>query len=395
MTREYRYISADSHLEIDSKRWIHRMPAQYRDRAPRVVRLPDGSDAWLVEGRPLREVPSDLYGGKGRETWQPFAQNYDSTPGTGSPEQRLREQDQDGIDAEFLFPGVSGPPMWRAITDDDAYLSVVKAYNDFLAEEYCSVAPDRLFGLGSIPWTGVDDAIAEMERCAKMGLKGVALSAFPSGKGHPTPEDDRFWAAALDMQMPLTVHEELDRSGPRGGQLMVYPNAAPAMVKRVANSSLRELAGQVARFARLGGLNAVQLTLAGVFDRFPDLQLFFAETQLGWIPFFLEMADVRYERHSAWGEELLGVKALPALPSEIIKQHCSWGFQHDQTGIDLRHRIGVDRVMWATDFPHQDSEWPRSMELIADQFAQVPADEKQKMVVGNAIKYFHLDAVPA
>jgi predicted TIM-barrel fold metal-dependent hydrolase len=132
-----------------------------------------------------------------------------------------------------------------------------------------------------------------------------------------------------------------------------------------------------------------------VFERFPDLQLFFAETQLGWIPFFLEMADVRYERHSAWGEELLGVKALPALPSEIIKQHCSWGFQHDQTGIDLRHRIGVDRVMWATDFPHQDSEWPRSMELIADQFAQVPADEKQKMVVGNAIKYFHLDAVPA
>src|SRR3954467_12968745 len=83
MTREYRYISADSHLEIDSKRWVHRMPAQYRDRAPRVVRLPDGSDAWLVEGRPLREVPSDLYGGKGRETWQPFAQNYETTPGTG------------------------------------------------------------------------------------------------------------------------------------------------------------------------------------------------------------------------------------------------------------------------------------------------------------------------
>jgi uncharacterized protein len=393
--RTYRYISADSHLEIDSKSWIPHMPAQYRDRAPRVVRLPDGSDAWLVEGRPLREVPSDLYGGKGRETWQPFGQNYETTAGTGPAEQRLREQDQDGIDAEVLFPGVSGPPMWRAITDDDAYLAVVHAYNDYLAKEYCSVAPDRLIGLGAIPWTGVDDAIAEMERCAKMGLKGVALGAFPSGKGRPSPEDDKFWAAALDMKMPITVHEELDRNGPRGGPLMQYPNADPGLMKRVANSSLRELAGQVARFARLGGLNAVQMTLDGVFDRFPDLRIFFAETQLGWIPFFLEMADVRYERHHLWAEELLNVKPLKAAPSEYIKQYCYWGFQHDQTGIDLRHRIGVDRVMWATDFPHQDSNFPHSMELVEKQFAGVPEDEKRKMVVGNAIEYFHLDAVPA
>ena len=395
MTRTYRYISADSHLEIDSKSWIPRMPAQYRDRAPRVVRLPDGSDAWLVEGRPLREVPSDLYGGKGRESWQPLRQNYETTAGTGPAEQRLREQDQDGIDAEVLFPGVSGPPMWRAITDDDAYLAVVRAYNDYLAQDYCSVAPDRLIGLGAIPWTGVNDAIAEMERCAKMGLKGVAIGAFPSGKGHPNPEDDRFWAAALDLRMPITVHEELDRHDRRGGQLMTYPNADPGIMKRVANSPLRELAGQVARFARLGGLNAVQMTLDGVFDRFPDLRIFFAETQLGWIPFFLEMADVRYDRHHFWAEELLGVKPLKAPPSDYIKEFCFWGFQHDQIGIDLRHRIGVDRVMWATDFPHQDSNWPHSMELVERQFAGVPEDERRKMVVGNAIEYFHLDAVPA
>src|SRR2546427_12339217 len=109
MARAYRYISGDSHLEIDSKNWVPRMPAKHRDRAPRVVRLPDGGDAWMVEGQPLQEVPTDLFGGKPLETYRPFAQNYETTAGTGSPEQRLREQDVDGVDAEILFPGVSGP----------------------------------------------------------------------------------------------------------------------------------------------------------------------------------------------------------------------------------------------------------------------------------------------
>src|SRR5207302_5338242 len=121
MARSYRYISGDSHLEIDSKNWIPRMPAKHRDRAPKLIRLPDGGDAWLVEGKPLREVPNDLYGGKGREVWLPFGQSYENTPGTGSPEQRLREQDMDGIDAEVFFPGASSPSLWRSIKDDDAY----------------------------------------------------------------------------------------------------------------------------------------------------------------------------------------------------------------------------------------------------------------------------------
>ena len=80
------------------------VPKQYRDQAPRLVRLPDGSDAWAIEGQPLRQVPFDLYGGKGRDVWKPYGQNYATTPGTGPAEQRLKEQDIDGIDAEVLFP---------------------------------------------------------------------------------------------------------------------------------------------------------------------------------------------------------------------------------------------------------------------------------------------------
>ncbi len=392
MPRTYRYVSGDSHLEIDSKVYLDRVPAEHRDRAPKVVRLPDGGDAWLVEGIPLREVPSDLYGGKGRDAWRPIGQAYETTPGTGTPEQRVREQDQDDIDAEVLFPGVSGPSLWRNIADDDAYKAVVRAYNDYLGEEYCPVAPDRLIGLGVIPWTGVDDAIAEMEHCAKMGLRGVCLGAFPSGGGRPTPADDRFWAAALEMGMAVTAHEEFNRNGPRGGALLNYPNAQKQYIGRLANNPLREIAGQVAKYARLGGVNAVQLTLDGVFDRFPELKIFFAETQIGWIPFFLEGADIRYGRHMPWARDLLGFKPLDRMPSEIIREHCFWGFQHDRVGVEMRHHIGVNRLIWATDFPHQDSEYPYSMGIVEDNFAGVPDDERYAMVAGNAIEYFKLAA---
>src|SRR4051812_28724406 len=127
MARHYRYISGDSHLETDSKNWIPRVPAEHRDRAPRLIRTADGADAWLVEGSPLRQNASDIYGGKGRDAWAPYGQRYDETPGTGPAEQRLREQDTDGIDAEVLFPGQqAGPRLWRNITDDAAYRAVVR-----------------------------------------------------------------------------------------------------------------------------------------------------------------------------------------------------------------------------------------------------------------------------
>jgi uncharacterized protein len=396
MSSDYRYVSGDSHLEIDSKWWIDRVPAAHRDRAPRVVRLQDGGDAWLIEGRPLREVPSDLYAGKSRGGWRPLGQNYETTAGTGSPQQRLREQDTDGIDAEVLFPGASGPGLWSAIDDRDAYLGVVRAYNDFLAEDYCSVDPDRLIGLGVIPWTGVDDAIAELKHCASMGLKGVHLGVFPNGKGRPMPEDDRFWASALDLNMPVAVHEEFDRSGSRGGPLLDYSRATPEMRRRLGNNINRELAGHVSKFGRRGFVNAVQMVLDGVFDRFPNLKIFFAETQVGWIPFALEMADVRFERHARWAEELLAWQPLQrfSVPSDYIREHCYWGFQHDFFGMQVRHNIGVERVIWAVDFPHQDSEWPESMKLIERQFAGVPDDEKRRMVARNAIDFFHLDAIP-
>ncbi len=394
MARRYRIISGDSHLEVDSKYWIDRVPAEHRDRAPRLVRVPDGGDAWLVEGVPLRRNSSDIYGGKGRDVWQPFGQRYEDTPGTGPGEQRIKEQDMDGVDAEVLFPGQqAGPRLWRAIADDDAYRAVVRAYNDWLAEDYCSVDRDRLIGVGVLPWSGGDDAIAEMEHCAKVGLKTVALGRLPSGRSYPTPEDDRFWSAAVAMRMPITVHVEFNRDGSGAGPLFKYPRVPKELGDAVGNAGIvSQLAN--AKFARLGATNAVQLIFAGVFDRFPTLHIDFAENQIGWIPHFLEMADERYDRHYAWAERLLGMERLERTPSDYIREHCYWGFQHDMVGVELRRHMGVDRLIWASDFPHQESDWPDSMRVLEHNFAGVPEAERHRMVCGNAIEFFHLDALP-
>jgi predicted TIM-barrel fold metal-dependent hydrolase len=381
----YRFISGDTHLEVPAQRWTCRVPEKFRDRAPRTVRLANGADGFLIEGQPVRENAFDLYGGKGREAWGPFGQTYESTPGTASAQDRLKCLDLDGMDGEVLFPPVvTGPRAWRNVQDDDAYLALVRAYNEFVAEEYAAEAPERLLAIGVIPVASLAEAIVEMDHCALLGLKGVMLSAFPSGRGYPTPEDDVFWAEALKIRMPLTIHIDLDRSGPRSGPLMVYEKQA----------GVADIAGQVARFAQRGAVNAVQLILAGVFDRFPDLRILMAENQIGWVPTFMTVADERYDRHIYWAQHLLGFQALPnGHPSDYVRRHVLWGFQRDPAGVELRHWMGVENLVWGSDFPHQESEYPHSLSVIEQNFRNVPESERHAMVCGNIATFLGLETL--
>jgi len=392
VTRLYRYISADSHLEIDSKHWLDRVPEKYRDLAPRLVSQADGSDAWIIGDTIKRPAAAaDLYGGKGRDQYVPFHGRYEGTPGTGSAEQRLREQDRDGIDAEVLFPSQQGgPKLWRRIENDGAYKAVVRAYNSWLAEEYCAVDPARLISVGVLPLVdNVSDVIAELNYCANIGFKTVLLQGFPSGKPYPSQNDDVFWHRALELDMPISVHVDLDRTGGRKGPLFKYPNESTEILQKLTH----DLVDQVGRFGPVrgnGSIAAVQWVLSGLFDRFPSLRIFFAENQIGWIPFFLQGADVRYDRHRYWADRLLGLKPLQRPPSEYIREYFYWGFQFDRIGVELRHKINVDRLMWGSDFPHQESDWPESLKIIEKNFAGVPDVERRKMVCGNAVEFFRL-----
>jgi predicted TIM-barrel fold metal-dependent hydrolase len=390
-------LSSDGHLEVLPERWTPRMPAGYRAKAPRTVRLPDGGDALVVDGQEPRPVNFiDLRGGRTNETWQPFGVRVEDTAGVGPPEQRLREQDMDGLAAEVLFPNmVMGPRLWRLIAADDAYRAAVRAYNDWLAEEYCAVAPDRLIGLGVIPWTCLDDAIAELTHCARLGLKGVMLGVFPAGKAYPTPDDDRFWSAALDLGMPLTVHVGFDRQGPRASQpTFEYPGADPAVLERVGP---RKIVDWVAlNFMGMpSALSLAQTILSGVFDRLPDLRIFFAETRLGWVPFWMEEADYWYERHRHWAARLLHFKPLRERPSDYVRRHIAFSVQHvERVAIELRHHLGPEHVMFATDFPHIECDWPNTRPFAERLFAGVPAAEAYRIGAGNMLKFFRLEDTP-
>jgi predicted TIM-barrel fold metal-dependent hydrolase len=382
MARDYQIISGDSHLEVRADRWTHRVPAAYQDVAPRMMTLDDGADAIIVPGGKPAHNPMDLYGGKGRDEWRPYGERYEDTPGTGSPEQRVGEMDLDGVDAEVLYPSVNcGATVWEQIPDPEAQKAVFHAYNAWLAEEYCAAAPDRLFGVGTIPRTGLDDALAELRYAKDAGLKAVVLRAFPTGRSKPSLEDDAFWQAALDMSMPVTIHVTMAGIQAVPGGLVDFPREADIALHT-------DLAHQLARFGRGGASNVVQLILSGVFDRFPALHINMSENQIGWVPLFMETGDIRYGRHIGWTAELQGYTPLSRPFSEYVREHFYWGFQQDTSGVELRHHMGVDRLIWGSDFPHVESEWPHSKQVLEANFAKIPADETSRMLCGNAREFF-------
>jgi predicted TIM-barrel fold metal-dependent hydrolase len=315
--------------------------------------------------------------------------DYDNTPGCGSAEQRLREQDQDGIDAEIIFAlGIRN----RAIRDKTAFIAIIRGFNDYMVEEYCAIDPDRLIGMAVLPNIGAEDDIAEMERCKRLGFKAAWLSTYPSGKSYPTVEDDRFWAAALDIDMRIVVHTSFPAHvGSRETALFKYPQE-PEGEQRPPTDFVQRLARQGPYHT--GCVEASQMVVAGVFERFPQLQIYWAENNVGWLPYFYEQIDHEYSVNRFWAERHLGLPRLKRLPSEYFREHAYWGFFEDHVGVRLRHEVGVDRMMWSTDFPHVVTRWPNSLKVMESQMAGVPADELRKMVAGNAIKFFRLDHEP-
>lgn len=392
---EYRCISADSHLEVRPDRYTPRIPAKYRDRAPKVITLEDGTLAVLQEGKPFELLISSISCGKPYEERHPFdplpGDDYDTSPGTGTPERRLEEQDTDGVDAEVLFPGNVGPNFWRGIKSDEAFKAVVRAFNDWLAEEYCQANPDRLIGLGVIPMTNLEDAIEELRHCKKIGLKGVVMNSFPSCFPHTVPEDDRFYEEALDLEMPLTIHVAFgfpQRGAPPPRKPAYdYPKMATNLEIPVP-----DMVDRINKYGFRGAIQAVQLMFSGVFDRFPNLKIYIAEVQIGWLPHWMDQLDNEYGRQRYWIERVLGVPQLPRPLSEYAREHFFWGFNRNPAGVRIaKAELGLDKVMWASDFPHLESDWPNSRKVIDECCKGLDESEKRLVTVDNAVNYFHLN----
>ena len=373
--RKYQVISADGHVEVPPEAWVKYVPSQHKDRAPRLIKLPQGGEGWVVEGMPMLHNGQNISGGKPIKFRNDSYYNPDGSPaaGAGPAQQRLREQDLDGVDAEVLYPPVFATRFIEGIADKRAYLSMVQAYNTFLGQEYCAVAPDRLIGNGVIPITGIDDAVAEMKRCQELGLRSVSLHEFPNGGGGPAPEDDRFWETALDIGMRISPHKTFGSE----------PKARVSMGEGTGNA---DFSWAMAKALDTSLYPIVQMMLAGVFERFPELRLYFAETHAGWIPYDFFKLDDYYSIYKPWfGEQ------LKRPPTDYIRQHCLFSFIRDPIAMKLRDFLPWENLMWGSDFPHSVGSYPESRKWLAIIFEDVPEHIKRKVLLENPADFFGLD----
>ncbi|HEY3115174.1 MAG TPA: amidohydrolase family protein [Chloroflexota bacterium] len=389
MARTYTVISGDSHLDLPPDPWRDHIPAKYREHGPRTVHLESG-DAIQMGDRKPNSIGYTRSVNVSKEQLHLQVPRFGTAGGTGGPDQRVQEQDQDGIDAEVLFSRVG---YLRQAPDIETYLALMHAYNEYLGQEYQAAAPDRLIPMGVVPTSGVEDAVRELEHCAQVGLRGVAIDKFPSGKGLPTPEDDKFWVAALDLNLAITQHTVGGSTRMTGRDEPTFSyKKGPAPGEEDSAFAADPMRHWFFRFCGDAACAPVQMAFAGVWDRFPRLRIYWAETLIGWLEYALYQMDDHYERYKYLGESLYGLDRLERQPSEYIKEHCLWGFLSDPIGIKHRHEsVGPEKLIWGSDFAHAASDWPNSRKAIERDFDGVPPDERHEMLAGNVIRLFALN----
>jgi predicted TIM-barrel fold metal-dependent hydrolase len=366
-------LSSDSHVFEPPDLWTTRIERAFRDRAPRIERV-YGFDEIIVERDQVLsgiglisnagarfEAPETI-SGRGR---------FEDVPRGGyDPHQHLADMRLDGIAGEVLYP--SQGLFYFRVKDGALMSAIFRAYNDWLAE-FCCTDPSRLKGIAMINLDDVRDGIAELERSAKLGLAGAMISELPmDDRRYDQPEYETFWAAAEALGMPLSLHTATRRQG------------------KIRGSGPRTLRDASSRATKAFGpaTSLCDLIFSGVFERYPRLTVAVVEFELSWAPHLLDSMDYTYrERH----EEAIYRFKDGMRPSDFFHKNVVLSFQEDAIGIRLRDVIGVDNMMWGSDYPHSESTFPRSREILAEILTGVPADEQARIVGGTTARVYGFD----
>jgi len=372
MARRYELISADSHVLEPPHLWTTYVPKKFHDKVPRVVPDGEGGEAWQF-APDIPPAPIGIYASAGRKheevrwTGVTFAA---ANQGNFRGEPRLQEQDVDGVDAEVLYGSARMMSHFFSDPDPEFQLAGVQAYNNWLAEEIVKVDPRRLIGLACIPALDTHAAIKELERCLKLGFKGAWINTFPSVGEKIGPADDPFWEVCEKNGVAVHIHVRITRKvarpkpkGKRGDDLTGLANVGAA-------DAITDLP---------------EIISSGVHDRFPKLKWVAVETGSGWIPYILEQLDDRWWRNRWW----LPVK-LRHEPSYYYRNNWLSAFMVDHYAVRNRHVLGVDNLLWSTDYPHHGCDWPETRKTVDEMFRGVPDDERWKMTAGNAIELYGL-----
>ncbi len=387
---EYRCISADCHIDLN---WLphdlfvaHASQAM-KERMPYVVQGPNGPQ-WVTNAG----VNFGLANGKGgrgaTSSGRPYVPgteyHVDRMASTGlyadgeqgicrptTPQLRLQDQDRDGIQCEVLY-GLLG--TGNKMTDREAAIELYRIYNDWLAD-FCSYNRNRLVGLASIPSHDIDVAVAEIRRTAKLGLSGIDISTSYQMKPLWHPMWDPLWQVADEVNLPVHFHTTGQPPDP------ALTDDLPEAVKMSAFAT--KVAG--------GQLHVANILAAvihnGALERYPNLRIVFAESGVGWIPYVLDRMDYEYE------DKFKGHVPLKMRPSDYWRRQCRATFQYDTIGVMLLDQLGVETLMWGSDYPHADTVFPDSQEYIERQFGRLPETTRHKLICENVGKLYGL--IPA
>jgi len=376
---DYPIIDADAHVQEPPELWVERAPASIKDRVPRVEHREDG-DYWLFDGG-TREAGLGLTAcaGKSYLQFQREGLRYeDLRPGMFETKARLADLDIDGIHAQVLYPSVTLGGAKTYADDPDLQRFCVRAYNEWLAE-FCEQSDGRLVPQAIVPTTGTKDALEELHWALDHGHRGVILSRMPNGGFDVSPEDDTFFGLAEEAAMPVAVHI--------GSFLRDNPNL---VFRRSDELAMLGSAGA----SKAGGHTipvASDFIFAGIWEKFPHLFVVLVESNIGWIPTLLEQTDDMYLRYR-WFTD--AVSKMTPMPSEIFHRHFWATFMIDSVGLELRHRLNIDHLMWSTDYPHTGTDWPNSRVTLDRNFRGMPMAEVKKMTHDNAKALYGLDHIP-
>jgi predicted TIM-barrel fold metal-dependent hydrolase len=297
----------------------------------------------------------------------------DMRPGCYDPKARLADMDVNHVEASACYPTF---PRFCGQTfsegkDKALGLACVEAYNNWMVEEWCGDSNGRLIPICLVPLWDPELAAAEVRRNAARGVHVVAFSEIAAVLGLPSIHSghwDPFFQACQDTNTTIGMH-----IGSSSRMPATSPDAPPSVTATLAFSGAM--------------MSVVDFLYSGVLIKFPGLKLSYAESQMGWLPYILERIDDVWEDNQGWAQ----TKHIPEPPSTYFHRNMWVSFFKDQTGMDNRRVIGIDRITFETDYPHSDSTWPDTQQVAAKLLDGLTDDEIHKICRGNAIDLFCLE----
>jgi predicted TIM-barrel fold metal-dependent hydrolase len=369
-------VSIDDHMIEPPDMYENHVPARWKDQAPRVVRNADDVDEWVFQGRSTA-TPLGMSATVGwpREEWgfHPGALS-ELRPGCFDVHERVRDMNANGVLASLNFPTMAGfnARTFTEGTDKKVSLVMLQAYNDWAIDDWCATYPGRFIPQGIVPMWDVGLAVAEVRRLGAMGCRSISFPEAPHANGFPSflsGHWDPMLAALVDENIVLSLHIG------SGFRLIQQAEEAPP-------DHMMVLAAQIS------AITAQDLLFGPTLRRFPGLKVALSEGGIGWIPFYFDRVD-RHFQNQSWLSNDFGGK----LPSEVFREHILACFITDPSGLELRHRIGVDILAWECDYPHTDTTWPESPEFALAEFeaAGCTDEEIHKITWENACRFFDWD----